>query len=348
MHVVSGVRRLVGIGGVLCAVTIGLAVWPVPRLRVDEKRVNGEQSRVNHGTQVCSVALSEDGGLLVVGGSHGRIGLWKPKTGKLAASLRHGSDTITAIAINRDGRWLVSGSRDGSVTIWDLAKREPVNRLKGHGNMITAASIGPRGRYLVTADYGGGLKLWSAATWRMEREQGLGAVVSGIAWVGDGRFVSASYDGLSRVWETREKREPRRILKGHKGKRVECLAAGKDGRVLVSGGYDQTLRVWNARTWECVRSIDNGTLPVKIAISNDGAFVLTNWDDCMKSRKPVSWRARVWNLRTGKLERSVVGHEFGVTAVAWGPDDRWFVTGSADKTTRVWRFRMGEGEDGPA
>ncbi len=338
MRDIRTARWPVGIG-VLIIVAIGAAPWLSQGLRADEKDPEDKQTRMDHGAQVSALALSKDGRLLVVGGSDGVIGLWKPKKGELVASLRHGKDAVTAIGMSPDGRWLVSGSREHSVVVWDLPKRQPANQLKAHRRMITAARFGPRGRHLVTADYGGSLKLWSTATWRTEWEQDLEAPISDVAWVGEKRFVSAGYDGLLRVWST-ENREPRRILKGHKGK-VECVAASKDGRLLVSGGHDQSLRIWDVQTGDCVRTIDNEACPVDVAVSNSGALVLTTWDDSRKVRsvKSIRWHARIWSLRTGKLERTIAGHDTGVTRVAWGPEDRWFVTGSADKTTRVWQAR---------
>jgi WD40 repeat protein len=36
---------------------------------------------------------------------------------------------------------------------------------------------------------------------------------------------------------------------------VNCVVALSDGRRVVSGSYDQTLRVWDVDTGECVREL---------------------------------------------------------------------------------------------
>ncbi len=66
---------------------------------------------------------------------------------------------------------------------------------------------------------------------------------------------------------------------------------------------------------------------IAVAITPDGRRVVSGSDD--KTLK-------VWDLETGRQERTLEGHQHSVYAVAITPDGRRVVSGSADKTLKVW------------
>jgi WD40 repeat protein len=64
-----------------------------------------------------------------------------------------------------------------------------------------------------------------------------------------------------------------------------------------------------------------------VAFSPDGTRIVTgSWD----------WTARVWDARTGSLQRELKGHTGTVWSVAFSPDGTRIVTGSGDWTAKVW------------
>ena len=44
----------------------------------------------------------------------------------------------------------------------------------------------------------------------------------------------------------------------------------------------------------------------------------------------------LWDLETGRLLRTFVGHEHGIHAVAMTPDGRYAISGSDDRTAKLW------------
>lgn len=56
-------------------------------------------------------------------------------------------------------------------------------------------------------------------------------------------LASAHADGTLTIWDLRIPRLVR-ILSGHQGE-VRGLTLTPDGRYLISGGYDETVRIWN-------------------------------------------------------------------------------------------------------
>jgi hypothetical protein len=93
------------------------------------------------------------------------------------------------------------------------------------------------------------------------------------------------------------------MLEGHTWGITSLVALGA-GHV-VSGSDDSTLRVWNAATGNCERTLEGHTLRiVSLAALCDGRVVSTSGDDTL----------RVWNIATGKCDLCV--SKGGADAVA--------------------------------
>ncbi len=123
-----------------------------------------------------------------------------------------------------------------------------------------------------------------------------------------------------------------RSLEGHTGW-VTAVAVSPDGRFIVSGSADRTVKVWEAETGRPLRSLEGHTDGVAaVAVSPDGRFIVSGSADRT---------VKVWEAETGRLLRSLEGHTGGVAAVAVSPDGRFIVSGSWDRTLKVWEAETG-------
>jgi WD40 repeat protein len=115
---------------------------------------------------------------------------------------------------------------------------------------------------------------------------------------------------------------------------VESVAYSPDGRRIVAGYNDNTMRVWDAESGQELRSLRGHEGIVKsVAFSPDGWRIVSGSND-----KTV----RVWDAERGQELRCLRGHEYPVGSVAYSPDGRWIVSGSFDDTVRVWDAESGE------
>ena len=70
---------------------------------------------------VTSVAISQDGKLLVAGSLDHHIRIWDITTGKLLEKLKGHKDSVYSVCFVPGGRQILTGSLDKSLKVWDLS-----------------------------------------------------------------------------------------------------------------------------------------------------------------------------------------------------------------------------------
>ena len=117
---------------------------------------------------------------------------------------------------------------------------------------------------------------------------------------------------------------------------VLSVAVSPDGRRIVSGGDDKTVRIWDAGTGQQVGAPLTGhtELVAGVAFSPDGRRIASgSWDKTV----------RIWDADTHQqIGAPLTGHTGWVTGVAFSPDGRRIVSGSFDKTVRIWDAGSGQ------
>ena len=123
-----------------------------------------------------------------------------------------------------------------------------------------------------------------------------------------------------------------RTLSGHSSW-VICVAITPDGRRVVSGSVDETLRVWDPEIGECLRVLKgHKNIVHDVSITPDGLLVLSgSQDKCL----------RLWNTLTGNCENVFEKHQDGIISTAITPDGT--VGASADQSGQIhiWNLKNG-------
>ena len=114
---------------------------------------------------------------------------------------------------------------------------------------------------------------------------------------------------------------------------VTSVAYSPDGSHVVSGSYDNTIRIWNATTGQLVAGPFQGHTDVvtSVAYSPDGSHVVSGSHDNT---------IRIWNATTGQLVAGPFqGHTDCVTSVTYSPDGGYILSASNDKSIKVCRLQ---------
>ncbi len=122
------------------------------------------------------------------------------------------------------------------------------------------------------------------------------------------------------------------ILTGHTAQ-VYSVAFSPDGKRIVSGGSDKTIKLWDAQTGSEIRTLQGHAAQVySVAFSPDGKQIVSGSSD-----KTI----KLWNAQTGSEIRTLQGHTDWVLSVAFHPDGKRIASGSWDNTVKVWNADSG-------
>lgn len=104
--------------------------------------------------------------------------------------------------------------------------------------------------------------------------------------------------------------------------------------ILVSSGYDQTIKFWEALSGICSRTIQHGDGQVnRLAITPDKRFLAAAGAKSIK----------LFDIRSNNPNPTLSfdDHNGNVTAVAIQADGKWMASSSEDGTVKVWDLRTG-------
>ncbi|KAG2069341.1 WD40 repeat-like protein [Suillus decipiens] len=134
---------------------------------------------------------------------------------------------------------------------------------------------------------------------------------------------------------------PTVTLEGH-DKYIRSISYFPDGRRMISGSWDKTAWQWDLQSGKEIEEARNvcerGIWAV--AVSRDGRWAITGGGGLGHGELKVS------EVKTG-IVKLFEGHSRGISCIEISPDSKFFVSGSWDRTTRIWSLGTGELVAGP-
>ena len=259
-----------------------------------------------HGAAVRDIAATPDGAAVVTASADHTLRVWALHSGpgsRWTASergvLRGHRDEVRAVAVVPDGLSAVSGADDGTVRLWDLERCTERHVFTGHTNIVSGVAVSPDGRFAASSCADGMLIVWDLT--ERHSVQTLSSDLLG------------SPLGQHRSW-------------------LSCTAFTPDGRRVLSGARDTTIKLWGLATGDPVPSLRGHTRPVSdIAVTPAGRRAVSASND---------HTLKVWNL-TREADPLRNRHAYEVSCAAIAPDQKRAATGSHDGAVKIWDLETG-------
>ena len=308
-----------------------------------------------HKDNVNCVAFSPDGKYIVSGSDDGTVRLWNIETGVVACKPFEGHKYwVHSVAFSPDGKHIASGSMD-MIRLWNVETgKSTLKQFEGdvksllftsNGNIISVSRLSTDHTMI---------QLWNINTGKTvltelleeknncvgkmalkTRIEGLDVYADvynlnfevGVAFSPNGKYIalvtSDSWDIQLLNIET-----GKAILKSFEGPGhtdfIICLSFSPDGKYLVSGSKDCTIRLWDIETGKAaLKPIEGHRGYVQsLAFSPDGKYIVSGLSD---------GTVQLWNAKNGEAaSKSLKGHTNRVVSASFSPDGKYIVTGSHD------------------
>ncbi|KAI1001923.1 Cell division control protein 4 [Podosphaera aphanis] len=258
--------------------------------------------------------LQFDDDKIITGSDDTLINMYDTKTGTLRKKLEGHEGGVWALQY--EGNILVSGSTDRSVRVWDIEKGICTQVFHGHTSTVRCLQI--------------------------LMPQVSGTIVKGnpVMIPEKPLIITGSRDSQLRVWKLPEPGSKHyfqssplaidtdcpyfvRVLTGH-AHSVRAISAHQD--TLVSGSYDNTVRVWKISTGETIHKLVGHTMKVySVVLDHKRARCISGSMDNL---------VKIWSIETGTCLFTLEGHSSLVGLLDLSGER--LVSAAADSTLRIW------------
>ncbi len=257
-----------------------------------------------HRDLVQSLAFSPGVDLLASGG-YRTVKLWRRPDGVSKMDLWGAGDPVRSLAVSPDGSWAAAGDAGGRITLWELPSGRWAHTFEAHTGEVSQILFGPSKTCLISGSLDGALRIWNSGNGDLVGQAEIPSAIHALALIGQGgQVASGSADGVIRIWPSlcdstvADSLAPVREIHAHRLALTSLASVDVDGKQLLSGGEDGTVRHWNWAKGEQIQQLDHGAPVTAVAASADGLRFASAGLDSV---------ARLWSSAGGKLLAEMKG-----------------------------------------
>lgn len=262
-----------------------------------------------------------------------------------------------------------SACADGTVRLWDVTTAiqeaqtqggedkgvpkssrliSPVGQISGHSRGINDVSWSPRTPHLLaTASDDKTLRIWDVTRSRSSLKDGhiqtISTDVGGTDHAGDAdncNSPTSNSVGQPSVGTGAVTNVINESLVEFKGHSNFCFSIkfNPQGNLLVSGSFDETVKIWDVRTGECVSTLPAHSDPVTgVDFNRDGTCIVSSSHDGLM---------RIWDVASGECLKTIYADgNPPVTFVKYSPNGKYVLSGMLDGKLRLWNVVGGRDQN---
>ncbi|KAI9219652.1 WD40-repeat-containing domain protein [Blastocladiella britannica] len=183
---------------------------------------------------------------MMSGSEDGTARLWSLETYSNVAVYRGHGFPVWDVDVGPEGIYFATASHDRTARLWAAEQIHPLRIFAGHHSDVDAVKFHPNSNYLATGSSDKSARLWDVSSGNCVRVlTGHAGAVQTLAFSPNGRYLAtAGDDKCVHVWDLGEGKRIKKMA-GHRGLVTSLAFSQGNGALLVSGGLDGTVRVWD-------------------------------------------------------------------------------------------------------
>lgn len=204
---------------------------------------------------------------------------------------------VNAVRLSPDGELLVTGGNDQKICFWHPENGQLCQTYESRSPISTLA-FSPQGHYLASGGYDHRIQLWQHSTNPGQADQ----------------------------------YQVHQVLEGHGGSVQTLLFSAEpsqSSRCLISGSYDQTLRLWDLETHTCVVIGEHQGSVQALVLDHHSQCLLSGGED---------GQILLWSFPEGQALGTLDRTTSAVERLVLAPHGDALVAGCSDGTLRVWQL----------
>ncbi len=288
-----------------------------------------------HDGGVSDVFPENQGRVVYSAGADRTIRRWDISSGLCTHVLEGHEGRVNSLWLDNDGNYLLSGGSDHTVRLWALNRKKTVRTFAGHRNEVNSVCLSSDMRFAISAGSDRTVKLWSVETEQCLRTfEGHSSWVLSVGFSREGESaVSGGVDNDIRLWQTMPRSEPFRAPM------VLSKVFSSEKAVSAQSQYTQDLN--QAEKALARQDPTSAARHIRAARTQPG---YSHGSEAMKF-----WASLYTRLGHGEFKRgwegiNLAGHKMGLLSISPGHDHRLLLSGSGDRTLKLWDTDSGRCE----
>jgi WD40 repeat protein len=288
----------------------------------------------------AGAAITPDGKQVIIGQKNGDIIVHSfeelLKGNNECFLLKGHNKSVNEIVVTPDGKTLISASDDTTIKGWDLKTRTEIFTLAKSAKPVSSVSVSQDMRFIVSGSSDKSISIWNFETRELLKSITQSDLVRTVRIIPNrGQFISTLLDGSITLWNL-EASSDEPLVENH-ADRVMGIAITHDEKRAISVSHDETMKIWDLKTGDCLRTYSSQTSSSSkhklngVALTPNDRFVFSG---------ATSSFIIVWDLEGEEWwkypDSLIFGHPQIVGDIAVTPDGSKVISASQDETLKIW------------